>query len=100
MVRNQLLIRAAQQDFTGVHALAHPTDIDLVELAQLAYTVFGKGGGVVIDPSKTPFRKVAFPREDGVYANLGYQPGITLQQGLEMIRDAGTAERFGPMDVQ
>jgi len=96
----QLLIRAARQDFTGVHTLGHPTDIDLVQLAQLAYAVFGKGGTVVIDPGKAPFRKVAFPREDGVYANLGYQPGTTPQQGLEMIRDAGTADRFGPMDVQ
>lgn len=96
----QLLIRAAQQDFTGVHALAHPMDIDLADLARLAYEVFGKGGGVEIDPSKTPFRKVAFPREDGVFMRLGYQPEISLQKGLEMIRDTGTAERFGPMDVQ
>lgn len=96
----QLLIRAAQHDLTGVHPVAYPTDIDLADLARLAYDVFGKGGGVVIDPSKTPFRKVVFPREDGVLMRLGYQPEISLQQGLEMIRDAGTAERFGPMDVQ
>jgi nucleoside-diphosphate-sugar epimerase len=96
----RLLIRAAQHDLMGVHAVAYPTDIDLADLARLAYGVFGKGGGVVIDPSKTPFRKVAFPRKDGVFMRLGYQPEISLQKGLEMIRDAGTSERFGPMDVQ
>jgi nucleoside-diphosphate-sugar epimerase len=96
----RLLIRAAQHDLMGIYAVAYPTDIDVADLARLAYGVFGKGGGVVIDPSKTPFRKVAFPQEDGVFMRLGYQPKISLQQGLEMIRDAGTAERFGPMDVQ
>jgi nucleoside-diphosphate-sugar epimerase len=96
----RLLIGAAQHDLMGVHAVAYPTDIDLADLARLAYEVFGKGGGVEIDPSKTPFRKVAFPREDGVFMRLGYLPEISMQQGLEMIRDAGTAESFGPMDVQ
>jgi len=96
----RLLIRAAQRDLMGIHAVAYPTDIDLADLARLAYEVFGKGGGVVIDPSKTPFRKMAFPREDGVFTRLGYQPKISLQQGLEMIRDAGTVGRFGPMDLQ
>lgn len=96
----RLLIRAAQNDLMGVHAVAYPADIDLADMACLAYGVFGKGGGVVIDASKTPFRKVAFPREDRIFMRLGYQPKISLQKGLEMIRDAGTAERFGPMDVQ
>ena len=39
-------------------------------------------------------------RKDGVFMRLGYQPEISLQKGLGMIRDAGTSERFGPMDVQ
>jgi nucleoside-diphosphate-sugar epimerase len=96
----RLLIRAAWQDITGVHAVVYPTDIELAELARLAFGVFGRGGEVVIDPNKSPFRKVAFPREDGVFEQLGHQPEISLEKGLEMIRDAGTSERFGPMDVQ
>lgn len=95
-----LLIRAAQTDLTGIHAVVHPMDVDLVELARAAYQVFGKGGSVVIDSNKAPFRKVAFPKEDGVFARLGFQPALKPLQGLERIRDAGTADQFGPMDVQ
>jgi nucleoside-diphosphate-sugar epimerase len=95
-----LLIQAAQTDLTGVHAVAHPMDVDLLELARTAFQVFGKGGSVVIDPNKTPFRKVEFTKENGVFARLGFQPLLSPLQGLERIRDAGTADRFGPMDVQ
>ncbi|MCK9607892.1 MAG: NAD(P)-dependent oxidoreductase [Methylomonas sp.] len=96
----RLLILASQTDLTGVHTVAHPIDVDLVELARSAYQVFGKGGSVVIDQNKAPFRKVAFPKEDGVYARLGFEPALTTLQGLERIREAGTSDRFGPMDVQ
>lgn len=96
----RLLIRAAQENLGAVHAVAHPTDVNLWELAQTAYQVFGKGGGVVIDPTKTPFRKIDFPREEGVFKMLGYQPALTPEQGLVKIRDAGTADQFGPLDVQ
>jgi len=96
----QLLIRAAGGTLEGIHSVSHPVDIDLAEFAQVAYRVFGRGGSVVIDPAKTPFRNVNFPREEGVFKALGYQPRISPEQGLVLIRDAGTDDRFGPMDVQ
>lgn len=96
----QLLIRSAAGTLEGIHAVSYPTDIDLFEFAEIAYRVFGRGGKAVIDSAKTPFRKVNFPREESVFEALGYQPKISPEQGLILIRDAGTSDRFGPMDVK
>ena len=96
----RLLIRAAAGALEGIHPVSYPVDIDLAEFAETAYRVFGRGGGAVIDAAKTPFRKVNFPREERVFEALGYQPKISPEQGLILIRDAGTADHFGPMDVQ
>lgn len=96
----QLLIRAAAGTLEDIHPVSYPVDIDLAEFAQVAYQIFGRGGRVIIDPAKIPFRKTNFPREEGIFEALGYQPQISPEQGLMLIRDAGTADRFGPMDVQ
>lgn len=96
----QLLIRAAGGDLKGIHPVRHPVDVDLADLAKAAYNVFDQGGCVTIDRAKEPFRKIMFPNEAGVFALLGYRPQISPEQGLRLIRAAGTAHRFGPLDVE
>lgn len=96
----RLIIRAAEQRLEGTHAVTYQGEIDLYDFAISAFRVFGQGGGPVIDPSKTPFRSIAYPRNIEIFRHLGCQPEISPEKSLELIRDAGTADRFGPMDVQ
>ena len=96
----KLMIRAAEAHLEGIHAVTYPIDIDFYEFAKAACRVFGKNGSVIIDPIKTPFRKVNYPRNDELFRQLGYKPQISPEQSLELIREAGTSDRFGPMDVQ
>lgn len=95
-----LLIHAAYSNLQGVYAACHPDDVDIFELAKTAYEVFGNGGGVVIDESKSPFRQISFPHDATVFESLGFYPTISLPSGLLLIRDAMTGDHFGPLDVQ
>lgn len=54
----------------------------------------------MIAAEKAPFRKVNFPDGAETLAELGMPPLITMRDGIAMIKSAGTAEAFGPMDVK
>ena len=95
----RLLIRAAQVDISGIWEACHPDSMSHTEIAQHAYRVFGRGGAILVDANKAPFRHITIPDGAPVFTRLGLQPRITMARGLEMIRDAGTASAFGPMDV-
>jgi nucleoside-diphosphate-sugar epimerase len=95
----QLLIRAGESTLEGTHAVCYPVDIDMAELARHAYRIFGQGGGIAIDPNKKPFRKMRFPHEESAFKTLEYYPQVSLEQGLRLILEANTADRFGPVDV-
>lgn len=96
----RLLVHAAKSDYQGVHDACHPENIDMYLLAKGAYTVFGAGGSVEVDPKKTPFRHISFPLARNIFVDLELSAPISLPQGLELILNAGTAHLFGPMDVQ
>lgn len=96
----RILIAVANSDFSGCIPITHPKNIDLVKLAIEAFTIFGQGGEVVVDPSKQPFGMIAYPYDASIYNMLGIKPQISTVDVLQMIRDAGTACRFGPLDVQ
>lgn len=96
----RLLIAAAGKSLSGCYPVAHPADIDLHALALEAYTVFARGGQVIVDPHKKPFRKICFPRDFRAFDALGLKPEIDAFHGLCMIRNAGTASHFGPVDVK
>lgn len=96
----RLMISAANSELQGIYPACHPEDVDLYKLAKAACKTFDCGGDVVIDPKKTPLRKVEFPKDSSLYERLGVHPKIALPQGLELIHQAGTAFQFGPLDVQ
>ncbi|WP_409525345.1 NAD-dependent epimerase/dehydratase family protein [Nitrincola sp. MINF-07-Sa-05] len=96
----RILIAAANSDFSGYIPIIHPINIDLHTLAIEAFTIFGQGGEVVVDPKKTPFRMITFPHDTSMRDILGIKPQLSTVEVLHMIRDAGTACRFGPLDVQ
>lgn len=96
----RLLIRAAETSFTGIHPVSFPTDTDLLEFAHRANSAFGRGGMIKVDATKKPFRKMQFPKDESVFDALDFRPKISLDDGLTLISQAGTAAAFGPLDVQ
>jgi nucleoside-diphosphate-sugar epimerase len=96
----KLLIRAADTSVTGIHPVSFPTDIDMEAFARQATRVFAQGGMIKIDATKKAFRKMQFPKDEFIFDALGVRPEISLEEGLTLIRQAGTAAAFGPLDVQ
>jgi len=94
----EAMIRAAEESVHGIIPISHPENLTSDELAALAYDTFAAGGHPIIVPEKAPFR--AFRFQDGAESltALALRPRST-RAGLGGIRDAGTAEAFGPMDV-
>lgn len=95
----KLMIAAAQSDITGNYLVSAQRDTDLHTLAQEAYALFDQGGEVNIAEDKPPFRKISFPHNNLIYDELGINLELDAFDTLRMIHAAGTANRFGPMDV-
>ena len=95
-----LMLAAAESQAAGVLDIGHPEALTYEKIAELAYSLFGKGGTVSIAPEKTPFRHVSFPEGGEAFKLLGRKPEIAMAEGIARIRDAGTWQNFGPMDVK
>ncbi|WP_275788479.1 NAD-dependent epimerase/dehydratase family protein [Pararhizobium gei] len=94
-----LMIRAADSAVRGVLDIAHPQSLTVDAIAEMAYEIFGQGGKVVIAQEKTPFRAIHFPDGGEAFRRLDLVPMVEMHEGIRMIRDAGTAGAFGPMDL-
>ena len=95
----RLMLAAATGTAHGVLEVVHPEMVSGDELSGLAYQIFGQGGEACIVPGKTPFRKVDYPDGAEAFGLLGVSPAISLVEGITRIRDANTAQAFGPLDV-
>lgn len=95
-----LTICALEIKLSGCWPLCHTEQLDHAAIAALAYSELARGGEVVRDSNKVPFRKVNYPSSSDLFEVLGASPVINMAQGLAMIHHAGTAPNFGPMDVQ
>lgn len=95
-----LMIRALEVELSGCWPLCHTEQLDHAAIAALAYAEFARGGAVLLDKKKVPFRKVKYPSSEALFERLGMAPSINMDQGLAMIHNAGAAPNFGPMDAQ
>ena len=93
----RLMVDAASQALSGTWAVCSDESPSPRSLAELAYQTFGRGGVVVTDPAKTPFRPFRFPAASPVFEALGAPRCRSLEDGLQAIRQAGTGEAFGPV---
>lgn len=96
----RLMIRAWTTGLSGTWPLCHTESMDTEHIAKLAYREFNKGGNIIVDSGKTPFRPFYFPECRPLYDLLQDAPEISMSEGLSMIHRAGHAGHFGPMDVQ
>ncbi len=95
-----LMIRALEVELSGCWPLCHTEHLDHAAIAVLAYSEFARGGEILLDKKKIPFRKVNYPTSKALFERFGMAPAISMAQGLAMIHHAGTAPSFGPIDVQ
>jgi nucleoside-diphosphate-sugar epimerase len=96
----RLIIAAAESSLTGCFSVTNPTDTNMLSLANQAYELFGRGGKVIIAKEKRPFRKIRYPHDGEIFEALDVFPSISAIDCLHLVRDAGSAVHFGPMDVQ
>ncbi len=95
-----LMIRAAMvPEAKDVMDVVHPESLTCQDIATIAYNVFACGGNVVAAPEKTPFREIHFADGRPAFGRLGLAPAIDMRGGIAMIKAAGTAQAFGPMDI-
>ena len=95
----RMMVAAGQSSADGVLPIVHPESLTYKEIATAAYTIFGKGGHVVLDPNKTPFRPIHFPDAAHSFHLLHHTPAISISEGMARIRDQKTWPAFGPLDV-
>ncbi|MCL0075149.1 NAD(P)-dependent oxidoreductase [Thermodesulfovibrionales bacterium] len=94
-----MMIVAGQSTVEGYLDVVHPISLTYEEIAEKAYSIFNKGGQVLIDSSKTPFRPINFPDSEHAFRVLGLTPMISVTEGIAQIRDQETWPAFGPLDV-
>ncbi|MBD9648169.1 NAD(P)-dependent oxidoreductase [Ensifer sp. ENS09] len=95
-----LMIGAAGGALSGINAAVHPERLSYSAIAEIAYEVFDRGGAIKIATEKAPFRAANFPDGAETLSRLDMDPLIAMRDGIAMIKSAGTAEAFGPMDVK
>ncbi|CAN7387512.1 NAD-dependent epimerase/dehydratase family protein [Neorhizobium sp. LjRoot104] len=84
------MIAANDLELTGIVNFTNPQSVTVSDIANAAYEAFGKGGRVIIDPAKGSFRPMYFPETSASLPD----PKITMDDGMRMIREAGTAPGF------
>lgn len=95
-----LMMQAAfENKVMGCLGLSHHESLTYKDIAAKAYEIFASKGDFIEIPEKTPFRKVFFPDGTESFGILNCWPSITMSDGINMIKLAGTANKFGPMDV-
>jgi nucleoside-diphosphate-sugar epimerase len=95
-----LMIKALENELSGCWPLCNGEQMEYAQIAELAFAEFARGGKVLQDRKKLPFRKVNYPSSEELFKRLGVIPAISMTQGLEMIHRSGTALNFGLMDAQ
>jgi nucleoside-diphosphate-sugar epimerase len=95
-----LMMQAALENrVMGRLGLSHPESLSYKDIAAKAYEIFASNGDFIEVPEKTPFRKVYFPDSTESFAKLNCRPSINMSDGINMIKRAGTANKYGPIDV-
>lgn len=95
----ELMLRAALQKVQGIFPVLSDEYWLMHHLAELAYSVFSKGGSWHINLQKTPFRQVNYPAQAELWSLLQYQPQLTMEQFFRRLAKLDATTRFGPLDV-
>lgn len=94
-----MMSAAFENKVFGCLGISHPESLSYKDIAAMAYEIFSSKVGFVEIPEKIPFREIFFPDGTESFDKLNCWPAISMYDGIKMIKHAGTAKKFGPMDV-
>jgi hypothetical protein len=83
-----------QAGVTGTHPLVAPESHSYRALAEMAFTIFARGGCVVDAPEMKPFRPVTFPPASPAVAALIAEGRIPMRDAIARIQARGSATAF------
>lgn len=79
--------------------IIHPESMSTREIADIAYSVFQKGGYPFINHQKKSFREVHIPGSSDISLFIKVDELISIRDGIRKIHKMNTWEKFGPLDV-
>ena len=86
----RMMVAAARSKVSGVLDIVNPESLTYRDIALAAYSLFAKGGEVLINPNKAAFRPINFPDSTQAFRMLGLLPTVSIAEGIARIRDQGT----------
>ncbi len=95
----RLMRAAVDRKATGTLAVSHPESTTSEEIARQAYNIFSNGGRYEIAEEKQRFHPFFVPESTASFEQLDCWPEVSMHDGLQMIKSAGSPQKFGPMDV-
>jgi nucleoside-diphosphate-sugar epimerase len=83
----EIIKRVVSDRVTGTYPCMYPADVSFSEIAQTAQKIFGQGGEIIFQKDKPDILDNVFTKDLTIYEKLKYQPTISLQTGLERIKE-------------
>lgn len=83
----EICCRVAQGRHTGTFACAHPQSVRIGELAEAAFSVFGRGGRWQFIPDKPDLADLPAIDDYLLYSQIDYWPSIDINDGFKRIRN-------------
>ena len=88
------IVSAWHQSISGIHVTSSPETNTYQRMAEMAFQVFGKGGGVVTATDMKPFTPVNWPEASSELPRLLSKVHIPIHVVFERIHENGTAKNF------
>lgn len=81
----EIICKVIQKQVIGSYVCAYPKNVTYIEIAQLAYTIFGTQNRVRFLTDKPDIPSFAYDTDDSLYQKIGFSPQIGLAQGIQKI---------------
>lgn len=83
----EICCRVIQGRHTGTFTCAHPQSVHISELAEAAFSAFGRGGRWQFMPDKPDLADLPAIDDYSLYSQIDYWPGIGISDGFKRIRN-------------
>ncbi|MHA7653884.1 NAD-dependent epimerase/dehydratase family protein [Mycobacterium sp. ML4] len=83
---SEIIDRIIDSRATGIYACANPANTTYSQIAESAQRVFGRGGRIIKLTEKPEPASDATTQDMPLYDIIDFRPGITLEVGIERIR--------------
>ncbi len=82
----EVIMKVIDQRVEGAYATTYPTNVTYSQIAKAAQKIFGRGGKVSFLDDKPDIPNDEFPLDQSLYQNTDFQPQISIEAGIERIK--------------